>query len=280
MTNDDDTSDKPSDPTAPAAARTRKIVRRSASTREQPGFTPGEENAGAPAAEGAQGTEGAAPAAAAAPAEGAAPQCLVSACETRGSAATPSNQRSAASRREWSVAIFAGGALVLAAARAAVGAARLTRLSAVDPTASHKWPTVSIVVAARDEERHIGGALASLCRLDYPSLEFVVVDDRSTDRTGLLIARAAAGDGRIRVVRVESLPPRWLGKTHALAAGAARAAGDVILFTDADVHFRPDALTRAVALMTTRNLDHLAVIPAITSPSAGVRAAVAGFALF
>lgn len=74
MTNDDDTSDKPSDPTAPAAARTRKIVRRSASTREQPGFTPGEENADAPAAEGAQGTESAAPAAAAAPPEGAAPQ--------------------------------------------------------------------------------------------------------------------------------------------------------------------------------------------------------------
>jgi hypothetical protein len=72
MTNDDDTSDKPTDPQAPAAARTRKIVRRSASTREQPGFTPGEENAGAPAAEGAQATEGAAPAAAA-PAEGAAP---------------------------------------------------------------------------------------------------------------------------------------------------------------------------------------------------------------
>jgi hypothetical protein len=60
MTKDDDTSDKPTDATAPAAAKTRKIVRRSASTREQPGFTPGEENAAAPAAEGAE----AAPAAA------------------------------------------------------------------------------------------------------------------------------------------------------------------------------------------------------------------------
>jgi hypothetical protein len=67
MTNDDDTSDKPADPQAPAAAKTaRKIVRRSVSTREQPGFTPGEENAEASAA---PVTEGAA----AAPADGAAP---------------------------------------------------------------------------------------------------------------------------------------------------------------------------------------------------------------
>jgi hypothetical protein len=178
------------------------------------------------------------------------------------------------------VAIFVAVALVLVAARAAVGAARLTRLLSVDLTASHARPTVSVVVAARNEEHHIGAALASLCRLDYPGLEFVVVDDRSTDRTGLLVARAAADDDRIRAVRVESLPPRWLGKTHALAAGAARATGDLILFTDADVHFRPDALTRAVALMTARDLDHLSVLPAITSPSAGVRAVVAGFALF
>ena len=66
MTNDDDTSDKPADPQAPAAAKTRKIVRRSVSTREQPGFTPGEESAAAPAAPAAEGAE-------AAPAEGAAP---------------------------------------------------------------------------------------------------------------------------------------------------------------------------------------------------------------
>jgi hypothetical protein len=69
MTKDDDTSDKPTDPAAPAAAKTRKIVRRSVSTREQPGFTPGEEGAAAPSEAGAEG----AAAAPAAPREGEAP---------------------------------------------------------------------------------------------------------------------------------------------------------------------------------------------------------------
>jgi len=78
MTKDDDTSDKPTDPTAPAAAKTRKIVRRSVSTREQPGFTPGEEGAAAPSGAGAEDAA-AAPAADAPAREGDAPAAAAAA---------------------------------------------------------------------------------------------------------------------------------------------------------------------------------------------------------
>ena len=66
-----------------------------------------------------------------------------------------------------------------------VGMRRLRRLDAVpQPPAPGAWPTVSVVIPARDEERHIGDALRSVLALDYPAVEVLLVDDRSTDRKG------------------------------------------------------------------------------------------------
>ena len=176
--------------------------------------------------------------------------------------------------------LAAGLAAICVAMRAAVGARQIVRLTDVAPANEGDLPSVSLVVAARDEADHVSAALASWRAIDYPPLEIVVVDDRSTDGTGAAIAEASGGDARVRAVRVDDLPPGWLGKTHALATGAAGARGTLLLFTDADVHFRADALRRAVALVQARQLNHLAVLPAITSPSRAVRAMVAAFALF
>ncbi len=96
---------------------------------------------------------------------------------------------------------------------------------------------------------------------DYPDLEVVVVDDRSTDGTGAILARLAAEDPRLSVVRGVDPPPGWLGKPHALFQGAERASGELLLFADADVRYDPGALSAAVAMLERERLDLLALFP-------------------
>jgi len=150
-------------------------------------------------------------------------------------------------------------------------------LAKLDPPSPGHWPRVSVVIAARDEALAIGAALRSWIADDYPDLEVVVVDDRSTDGTGGVVGEAAAGDPRITPLRVEKLPDGWLGKVHALARGVERATGDWLLFSDADVHVRPGVVGRAVALCESEGIDFLAVIPEFTSTSVAVNAAFSVF---
>jgi glycosyltransferase involved in cell wall biosynthesis len=135
------------------------------------------------------------------------------------------------------------------------------------PPARPGAPRVSIVVAARNEERHVEAAVRGLLAQDYPDLELIVVDDRSTDATSDIVRQLAAADARLRVVRVESLPDGWLGKNHALHLGARDATGALVLFTDADVMLQPDAVARAVRLMELTRADHLAVAPSLVVPT-------------
>ena len=59
------------------------------------------------------------------------------------------------------------------------------------PSAATNWPRVSIIVPARNEEQGVRAAVESLLRQDYPALELVVVNDRSTDRTGAILSALA-----------------------------------------------------------------------------------------
>lgn len=120
---------------------------------------------------------------------------------------------------------------------------------------------VSVVIPARNEASALPAALASVLAQELPRLQVIVVDDRSEDGTGAVAAALGAGDERLSVERVDVLPPGWLGKTNAMALGAARATGRWLLFTDADVVFAPGAIAAAVAYAERRGLDHLAVLP-------------------
>jgi hypothetical protein len=78
-------------------------------------------------------------------------------------------------------------------------------------------------------------------------------------------------------VRVHELPASWLGKNHALWSGAERARGDWLLFTDADVHFAPGALRRAVAYALSEKLDHLTMSPRLDGRGLLLRSFLAFF---
>jgi glycosyltransferase involved in cell wall biosynthesis len=152
------------------------------------------------------------------------------------------------------------------------GRRQMRHLGGVAPLAEGELPRVSIVVAARDEERNIREAVGSMLEQDLPKLELVVVDDRSTDRTGAILDELAAADPRLRVVHVRELPKGWLGKTHALDLGAAEAGGELILFTDADIVMKPDTIRRAASYVQRERLDHLTMAPHIDMPGFLLRA--------
>lgn len=161
-----------------------------------------------------------------------------------------------------------GAVVHLAAAGVLVyGVRQIRRLADVPTGSRHEWPMISVVVAARNEERDLPRALESLLRLDYPALEIIVVNDRSTDRTGELLEQYAAADPRLRVIHIKKLPAQWLGKNHALHQGAAVARGELLLFTDADVVFAPTVLRRAVTYMQANDLDFLAAVPQVRMPT-------------
>ena len=143
------------------------------------------------------------------------------------------------------------------------GNRRMRRLATLQAPAPAVWPRVSVVFAARNEAATVGAAVPTMLALDYPDLEIIAVNDRSEDGTGAILDRLAATDPRLKVVHVTELPAGWLGKNHALADGSQVATGEWILFTDADIHFRPDVLRRAVAHARANSLDHLAAIPAL-----------------
>ena len=140
-----------------------------------------------------------------------------------------------------------------------------------------RWPRVSLIVPARNEVETLGPAMRSRLAEGYPALEVVLVDDRSTDGTGALVDAIAAEDSRVRALHLDSLPPGWLGKLHAMSEGLRRATGEWILFSDADVHLAPGTIARAVSLAEAQRLDHLSILPQLDPATWLVDAALASF---
>lgn len=143
------------------------------------------------------------------------------------------------------------------------------------------YPSVSVIVPARNEEEGVEGALRSLLAQDYPGrFEILAVDDRSTDRTGeILVKLASEPPDVMRVIQVEHLPAGWLGKNHALFLGATEAGGEWLLFTDADIRFSPGCLEEAMNFAVSEDLDHLTLAPEIVSRGVALRSFVAVFTL-
>ncbi len=118
------------------------------------------------------------------------------------------------------------------------------------------WPAVTAIIPARDEAECVGETVASLLRQDYcGTFDVVVVDDQSRDGTVRAArdaaARLGAGD-RLTVLEGRALPAGWTGKVWAQQQGVELAAKaprppDYLLFTDADIVYAPDALSRLVA---------------------------------
>jgi cellulose synthase/poly-beta-1,6-N-acetylglucosamine synthase-like glycosyltransferase len=104
------------------------------------------------------------------------------------------------------------------------------------PTPAPGKPTVSVVIAARNEERTIGALLTGLINQSYPidRFEVIIADDESTDRTAEIVRDFIARASNLRLIRVQGRSRARSPKKNALGQGIAAAKGDIILTTDAD----------------------------------------------
>jgi chlorobactene glucosyltransferase len=126
-------------------------------------------------------------------------------------------------------------------------------------------PLISIIIPAKDEEDHIEKSARAVLASDYERLELILVDDRSQDGTFSIMEELAREDPRVKVSAITDLPSGWTGKTHAMFQGAAKSAGEILLFTDADTALSPDALSRSLNFFLKENLDMLSLLPAFAN---------------
>lgn len=157
-----------------------------------------------------------------------------------------------------------GGAAVASAGAVALAlhAAYNARVLRVPPPAARVAERVSVLLPVRDEAHRVGSCLSALLASTHlPDLELLVLDDGSTDGTGDVVRRVAAGDPRLRLLDGRPPPPSWLGKPHACAQLAAAATGSVLIFVDADVVVAPDGVARTVGLLRSAGLDLVSPYP-------------------
>ncbi len=156
-------------------------------------------------------------------------------------------------------------------------ASHLLELGDRDDPEPDEWPTLSVVIPACNEGETIEAALSSLMGVDYPNLEIIVINDRSTDDTGAILDRLAATDPTVQAVHIETLPEKWLGKLHAVHVGTEASTSDFILYCDSDVHFEEDSLKKAMAWMMNDRLDFLSLMPRMVANSTFLFALVQTF---
>lgn len=160
----------------------------------------------------------------------------------------------------------------------------------VTPTGN---PRLAIIVPARNEAAAIEQALTRLLALDYDNYEVIAINDRSTDQTAAIMDRVGSSSDptkwsdsasrqshHLDVIHIRELPAGWMGKAHAMYTAAKSAPdADWLLFTDADVMFRPDCIRRAIAYAEQEHADHVVLLPRMLMEHVGEKMMVSFFQL-
>lgn len=150
--------------------------------------------------------------------------------------------------------------VVYSAVIIAVGTMKMKKLGDTHLSGDAVLPKVSVIVPACNEEKNIEKAILSLLAQEYDNMEIVVINDRSTDNTGMVLEDVRRCHPSVKIVTLTELPDGWMGKSHALDQGAKMSTGEIILFTDADVIMEKTTISRAVSYYLKNNLDHLSLL--------------------
>jgi len=137
-----------------------------------------------------------------------------------------------------------------------------------------KQPWVSILIPMRDEAQRVGATIQTLLAQDYPHFEIILLDDQSSDGSADVARCAAKGDTRLKVINGMPLPEGWLGKNWACHQAAQHAQGDLMLFSDADVRWHPQALSALISQAERTKADLLTCWPTQQTVTWGERLTV------
>jgi hopene-associated glycosyltransferase HpnB len=156
------------------------------------------------------------------------------------------------------------------------------------PVLANRKPTgharVVAVIPARDEAEGIARCLNSLLAQDYPGpLSVVLVDDNSTDGTGMIAGEIAASDPRLTVIQGAPLERGWSGKLWAVSQGLAHptvAAADYVLLSDADIGHAPGHISALVAKAEADRLDMVSEMVRLHCETFAERALIPAFIFF
>lgn len=125
-----------------------------------------------------------------------------------------------------------------------------------------KFPKISIILPARNEEKHIRHCIDSLLKQDYPDFEIILVNDESTDKTLEIMKEfEKSHPAKIKVVNVTHRDENWIGKNWACYQGYLKSNGNLLLFTDADSFHSEKTLSLAVQNIIHNRLDAITVMP-------------------
>ena len=122
-------------------------------------------------------------------------------------------------------------------------------------------PEVSILIPARNEEANIGTLLEQLTMLEYNTLEIIVYNDHSDDKTESIVNYWGTLHPTIKIINGQELPQGWLGKNHACHQLAQAATGDILLFLDADVRIKKNLIKRSIRHLQKYELHLLSIFP-------------------
>jgi hopene-associated glycosyltransferase HpnB len=154
-----------------------------------------------------------------------------------------------------------------------------------DPRA---WPRVTIIVPARNEASMLPRTVPTVCAQDYPDLSVIVVDDQSDDASPQILEKLTSQHANLTVVRAADRPAGWCGKPWAVMQGVERAAmlrshaepetrdSELLLFTDADIEFHPQAVRQAVRLFSAGPYDLVSLFPQLVFSCTSERIGLTG----
>ena len=122
-------------------------------------------------------------------------------------------------------------------------------------------PSISVLIPARDEAANIAAVVDSILANEGVHFEVLVMDDRSSDSTAAIVRAIAQQDPRVKLLEAPELAIGWVGKTHCCHQLSRHARFSLLLFIDADVRLRKDALKRISAYMKHANIGLLSGFP-------------------
>ena len=142
---------------------------------------------------------------------------------------------------------------------------------------------ICVIIPARNEENYILSTLKSIGDQNINNLSIIVVDDRSTDKTNLLVSEFRRKNKNVSILTGKKLPKGWVGKVWALKQGVDEAKKkkiDYYIFIDADIELRKKTISNVINFLKVRDLAMVSLMAKLNCKSFWEKTLIPPFIFF